>query len=96
MSILELFDTNDWVDPDVLMFEIGRNLGVFGEGVTSFIQVKSIIWSNNPISDCLYAIVKQLVQIDYLLYDEEEDKYRVNRDFEPRRKGNGKESGLDS
>ncbi len=79
---LNLNDMNEWVDFDVALFLIGRALGVFANEYHEIPNIKPLLWSQNPVNNCLYNIANELVRIGYLEYDEDASKYRRNRNFQ--------------
>jgi hypothetical protein len=74
-------ELSDWCDLDVTMLCVGKVLGVFGEEIQTIMDVKPILWGDNETSRCLYQIVMVLAASKYLLYDEENEKFRLNPSF---------------
>ncbi|WP_327714807.1 hypothetical protein OG381_04625 [Streptomyces sp. NBC_00490] len=49
-----------WTDWDGAAFTVGRSLGVFGRSET-FIQVKWVFWTDDPVGNALHEVLLQLV-----------------------------------
>ncbi len=74
----------NWVDTDIAMYYIGCCLGIFpppDKENKGFRKVKAILWSSNEIGDSLELILKRLYRNNVLLFDEEEEKYKWNKNF---------------
>lgn len=71
----------DWIDWDGAEYEIGVMLGLWPEFNTSWGENKVIIWSSNPIGNGLCNILKEMVDIKLLKYNEETFQYRYNENF---------------
>jgi hypothetical protein len=72
---------NEWVDFDIAMLEVGKALGVFNTDITSVMDVKPVLWSANPVGDSLAAIIRELIKFNYILYDSDEEKFKINDKF---------------
>ena len=73
---------NDWVEVDIAIIAVGQELGIFPAG--KFIEVdhsKTVTWTDNPIGNSIYRILKELVNLGYISYDEAEEKYKINDKF---------------
>ena len=72
----------DWTDIDVAGFELAQCLGLMGPETKFATDAKHIFWSNNLVGDKLYDfLLKDLVQIGVLKYDDHKGKVRWNNDF---------------
>ena len=77
----ELEGMKDWVDFDVALFSVGHALGVFKDRYENIPNIKAILWSSNPINDCLSSIITNLVQLGYLERDDSGTRFRINQNF---------------
>lgn len=75
MSLKE--DLKDWQDPDGAMFYVAICLGMLDEDA-DFPRQKGTLWIENKISTTLHQVLDSLVELNYLLYDDEEQKYKWN------------------
>lgn len=66
----------DWVDTDVAQFHLARCLGVLGPETPDMAAAKWVFWSNNPIGNLLYRILRDLAATGFVELDEEELKVR--------------------
>lgn len=73
---------DDWVDFDAALFIIGRTLGILPLRYSDIPNAKALFWSSNPIAEVLADILMKLVEIGYILRDEETDKFKLNDKFE--------------
>lgn len=73
--------TKEWVDFDQALFGIGRELGIFAQEYQYIPNIKSVLWTKNPVNDCLTRIAGELVQIGYLEYDHDSLRYRRKEGF---------------
>lgn len=64
---------DDWNYWDGAAYEVGRSLGIFGESET-FLQVKGVFWTDNPMGNALHEILLQLVSAGVLERREEPDE----------------------
>jgi hypothetical protein len=77
-----LVELKDWVDFDRAQLVLGRALGVFGAATTSVMDVKPLLWSNNPVGEGLHKVLMGLVEAGYILHDAEADKFKLNDGFD--------------
>lgn len=77
-----LIELKEWVDFDRAQLVLGRALGVFDASVTSVMDVKPVLWSNNPVGEGLHKVLMGLVEAGYILHDSEEDKFKLNDSFD--------------
>lgn len=71
----------DWVDIDVAQFHLARCLGVLGPETTSMASAKWVFWSNNPIGNLLYRVLRDLAATRFIEIDEEQLKVRWKPDL---------------
>ncbi|WP_262282227.1 hypothetical protein [Micromonospora sp. MA102] len=64
-------DLAEWTDVDCAQYELGRSLGLFSG--RSFMQVKWVFWSNNPLGQALWDMLQALVKAGVLEYRDEPD-----------------------
>ena len=64
-------DLAQWTDGDGAQYELGRSLGLFSD--RSFMQVKWVFWSNNPLGQALWDMLHALVKAGVLEYRDEPD-----------------------
>jgi hypothetical protein len=81
--MIKLDGLNEWRDFDGTLLVLGKSIGIFGDKVDSIMDVKPILWSNNPVGNCLYDILNKLIILGYILHDKEEDKFKINSEFDP-------------
>jgi hypothetical protein len=73
----------NWEDIDIVQHELGILLGIVDESKGSFArEYKWVYWSNNPVGNALHDILMNLVEIEFLEYDEDEGKLRFNHKFD--------------
>ena len=73
----------DWTDIDIAAHELAIILGVVDESRESFQkEFKWLYWSDNQYGKLLYRMINDLVLIDFLEFDEEEQRVRSNKDLE--------------
>jgi hypothetical protein len=77
---------HNWADFDGAEFEIGKALGVFSDD-TKFSDVKGVLWSNNPVGNCLGKILNGLLEIGFL-EENDEGMFRYNGGAWPSGLGN--------
>lgn len=66
----------DWTDIDVAQYRLGVVLGIF-ESHVSFLEVKGVFWTDNPIGNALFRILEILTETDILEKRDEPDyQYR--------------------
>ncbi len=70
----------DWVDIDVAQFHLARCLGILGPDCPDMASAKWIFWSNNPIGNLLYRVLRDLATTGPVEIDEEELKVRWKPD----------------
>ncbi len=51
----------DWTDIDVAEFHLATALGLMGPDTDSH-RAKHVFWSNNPVGNMLYEIIKLLIE----------------------------------
>ncbi|MEV1319622.1 hypothetical protein AB0J14_26485 [Micromonospora arborensis] len=61
----------EWTDVDGAQYELGRAVGLFSDD--TFLQVKWVFSSNNPLGQALYDMLHALVQAGVLEYRDEPD-----------------------
>jgi hypothetical protein len=64
-------DLLEWTDVDVASYELGRAVGLFQD--RTFLEVKGVFWSNNPLGRVLYDILGALATAGVLEYREQPD-----------------------
>ncbi|TYC24310.1 hypothetical protein [Micromonospora sp. MP36] len=63
------------MDVDYAQFYLGRAIGLFAD--RSFLQAKSVFWTENPLGDALYQMLRALVMAGVLeCRDEPELQFR--------------------
>lgn len=75
-------DLKEWQDIDTAAFCLACAIGLMKEGDFQ-VKAKHVFWSNNPIGDMLYEMLKHLVKVGILEEnpDPEEMAYRWNPNF---------------
>lgn len=63
----------EWTDWDGAAYVAGRSLGIFAESET-FIQVKWVFWTDNPLGNALHEVLLQLVAAGVLERRDEPDE----------------------
>ncbi|NYH42936.1 hypothetical protein HNR22_002663 [Micromonospora jinlongensis] len=61
----------EWTDVDGAQYELGRATGLFAD--RTFLQVKWVLWSSNPLGQALYDMLHALVRAGVLEYRDEPD-----------------------
>jgi hypothetical protein len=65
---------SEWTDYDIAMFEFGRTLGIFPEGVT-FGSVRGLFFIDNPLATAIGDAMDALVKVGVLGYREAEYRW---------------------
>ena len=81
LDIRKLF--RDWVEPDVAHYYLACLIGimVLDESQEGWIRVKGVFNTNNPVGNCLCALLEQAVA-EGMLETNEDIQYRWNPTFE--------------
>ncbi|MEU4474074.1 hypothetical protein [Micromonospora sp. NPDC023888] len=61
----------EWTDVDSAQYELGRTLGLFTD--RTFMQVKWVFWSDNPVGAALVDMLHALVKAGVLEHRDEPD-----------------------
>ena len=71
-------ELEQWHDVDVAMYKLACVLGLMqsDNDLTTFRENKHIFWTDNPIGNMLYKILKELHKAGLLESDPEEERYR--------------------
>ena len=73
----------DWEDQDICAYYLACCLGLI-ESDTSFAvfrENKHVFWSGNPTSNFLSEALRKMAEVRMLDFDDEETKYRWNKEF---------------
>jgi hypothetical protein len=83
MTLKELL--KDWEDQDICAYYLACSLGLieYDESWTVFRENKYIFWSNNPTSEFLYEALRKMAEVQMLEFDDDETRYRWNKEFKP-------------
>lgn len=72
----------EWTDIDYAMYDLAQNIGVMKKDLNFPLRAKSVFWSNDPVTNSLHLILKELVSLGVLEYREEPDlQYKWNNNF---------------
>ena len=72
----------EWTDIDWAGFQLAICLGLMPPDDNLFrTKAKHVFWTNNPVGDALYQMMRELAGVGILEYDEEEMRYRWNPVF---------------
>lgn len=80
MRMRELF--REWIDFDVAMYNLGVCLGMFEGSQEEWFELKGLFWTNNSINNALHMALFELVNCGYLLCDDEEQRFKINEEFD--------------
>ena len=69
----------DWTDMDLAAYHLGSIIGITGG--EDFIKYKWLYWTNNSIATAVYDMLQSLTTIGFLVFDDEAQKYKWNKDF---------------
>lgn len=77
---------NEWADMDIAHYYIAISLGLIPtpdktRPFDEFCQYKALFATNNLIGNKLAGMLDKLVDIGYLLFNEDEGQYTLNKDF---------------
>ncbi len=73
---------SEWTDIDIAAFYLAQSIGLMEKDVQFQLEAKHVFWTNNPVGNSLYSILKQLFEIGFLEYREEPDyQFRWNKEF---------------
>ncbi|WP_433133727.1 hypothetical protein ACQPWW_16640 [Micromonospora sp. CA-240977] len=61
----------EWTDVDGAQYELGRTVGLFAD--RTFLQVKWVFWSDNPVGEALLDMLHTLVRAGVLEHRDEPD-----------------------
>ncbi|ENK2263919.1 hypothetical protein ACXHQ0_19135 [Vibrio antiquarius] len=76
-----MFNLENWTDIDGAQHFIGRALGIIKEDDSFSKDVKWVYWGNNDIGTMLWLFLEYMVEVGYLLKNEE-DQFKVNPNFD--------------
>ncbi|MGW5582066.1 hypothetical protein [Micromonospora chokoriensis] len=62
---------NEWTDADGAQYELGSAMGLFAD--RTFLQVKWVFWSNDPLGQALWDMLHALVRAGVLEHRDEPD-----------------------
>jgi hypothetical protein len=69
----------DWQDLDVAGFHLARSLGIVDSNVDFQLRFKHIMWTDNPLGNCLVRVLREFVAIGIL--EEDDERVRWNPHF---------------
>jgi hypothetical protein len=61
----------DWTDVDLAQYSLGSSIGLFPQ--RTFLQAKSVFWTNNAVGDALWKMLHALTDAGVLEYRQEPD-----------------------
>lgn len=70
---------SDWQDLDVAGYHLARSLGIVGVDVDFHLRFKHVMWTDNPLGNCLVRVLRDFVAVGVL--EEDDDRVRWNPNF---------------
>jgi hypothetical protein len=72
----------EWTDLDWAAFQLAACLGLMPPDSDLFrTKAKHIFWTNNPVGNALYRMLRELAGVGILEHDQEEMRYRWSQAF---------------
>jgi hypothetical protein len=68
--------TKEWTDFDIAAHQLGIDIGLFHQDEAFQTDLKWVFWSDNPVGNMLYQMLRLLAETGVLERDEESMQYR--------------------
>jgi hypothetical protein len=73
---------SEWTDIDYVAFLLAKSIGLMQLDVRFQTEAKHVFWTDNPVGNTLYSMLRQLAEAEILEFREEPDlQYKWNDKF---------------